>query len=101
MDKTTNRATPLLGSVFDCECVPAYRCERFPTGRRATGVGFGHSSGALPERGSAFTSVIILTIGSVLTFVSPSDSPQTNDLHLDQVECMVGERGTAELDFED
>ena len=27
--------------------VPAYLCERFPTGRRAAGVGFGYSSGAL------------------------------------------------------
>ncbi len=27
--------------------VPAYLCERFPTSRRATGVGFGYSSGAI------------------------------------------------------
>jgi hypothetical protein len=27
--------------------VRAYLCERFPTKRRATGVGFGYSSGAL------------------------------------------------------
>jgi ABC-type glucose/galactose transport system permease subunit len=26
---------------------PAYLCERFPTSRRAAGVGFGYSSGAL------------------------------------------------------
>ncbi len=27
--------------------LPAYLCERFPTTRRATGVGFGYSSGAI------------------------------------------------------
>jgi len=36
--------------------VPAYLCERFPTRRRAAGVGFGYSSGALLGRGSASTS---------------------------------------------
>jgi len=36
--------------------VPAYLCERFPTRRRAAGVGFGYSSGALLGRSSASTS---------------------------------------------
>ena len=61
-------------------------------GRRAAGVGW--------ERGSALTSAVILTIGSVMTFVSLFYSPKTKNLHLDQVGCIVGEPGTAELDPE-
>ena len=71
--------------------VPAYLCERFPTGRRAAGVGFGYSSGAL--LGAWFgayvwwahkipaiariegqdlwlSPAVILTIGSAMTFMS-------------------------------
>ena len=37
--------------------LPAYLCERFPTKTRATGVGFGYSSGALLGRGSTSMSL--------------------------------------------
>ena len=86
--------------------VPAYLCERFPTGRRAAGVGFGYSSGAL--LGAWFgvyvwwahkipfiahmegqdlwlSPAVILTIGSVMTFCSLLYSPETKHLHLDEV----------------
>jgi len=86
--------------------VPAYLCERFPTGRRAAGVGFGYSSGAL--LGAWFgvyvwwahkipfithiegqdlwlSPAVILTIGSIMTFLSLLYSPETKDLHLDEV----------------
>jgi len=76
--------------------VPAYLCERFPTRRRAAGVGFGYSSGALLGRGSASTSggptksvyrsiekqdmwlspAVILTIGSIMTFAVSGFRPR-------------------------
>ena len=86
--------------------VPAYLCERFPTKRRAAGVGFGYSSGALlgawfsiyvwwahkiPFIGAIekqdlwLSPAVILTIGSVMTFVSLLFSPETKGLQLDQV----------------
>ena len=70
-----------------CVSVPAP-----PDGPSRCGVGW--------ERGSAFMSAVILTIGSVMTFVSLFCSPKTKNLHLDQVGCIVGEPGTAEVDPE-
>jgi MFS family permease len=92
--------------------VPAYLCERFPTKRRAAGVGFGYSSGALLGAGFGayawwahkipfiaaiekqdmwLSPSVILTIGAVMTFVSLLYSPETKDLQLDE----VGERERA------
>jgi MFS family permease len=86
--------------------LPAYLCERFPTKTRATGVGFGYSSGALigawfniyvlwahkiPFIGAIekqdlwLSPAVILTIGSIMTFVSLLFSPETKQLELDQV----------------
>jgi hypothetical protein len=86
--------------------VPAYLCERFPTRRRAAGVGFGYSSGALlgawfsvyvwwahkipfiaaiEKQDMWLSPAVILTIGSVMTFVSLWYSPETKDLQLDEV----------------
>jgi MFS family permease len=86
--------------------VPAYLCERFPTKTRASGVGFGYSSGALigawfgvyvwwahsiPFIGAIekqdlwLSPAVILTIGSIMTFASLLFSPETKDLHLDEV----------------
>ena len=86
--------------------VPAYLCERFPTSRRATGVGFGYSSGALIgawfgvyvwwahkipfiahiEKGDLWLSpAVILTVGALMTIASLSFSPETKNLHLDEV----------------
>ncbi len=86
--------------------VPAYLCERFPTRRRAAGVGFGYSAGAL--LGAWFSvyvwwahkipfiaaiegqdiwlsPAVILSIGAVMTFISLLFSPETKDLSLDEV----------------
>ncbi|MGA3093295.1 MAG: MFS transporter [Terriglobales bacterium] len=92
--------------------VPAYLCERFPTKRRAAGVGFGYSSGALlgawfsayvwwahqipfvaaiEKQDMWLSPSVVLTIGAVMTFISLLYSPETKDLHLDQ----VGERERA------
>jgi MFS family permease len=83
--------------------VPAYLSERFPTSRRAVGVGFGYSSGAL--LGAWFSiyvwwahqipfinriegqdlwlsPAVILTIGAVMTFGSLLYSPETKDIEL-------------------
>ncbi len=89
--------------------VPAYLCERFPTSRRAAGVGFGYSSGALigawfgvyvwwAHRISFISAIekqdmwlspaVILTIGSVMTFASLLYSPETKDLALAEVESV-------------
>lgn len=90
--------------------VPAYLCERFPTRRRAAGVGFGYSAGAIlgawfpiytlwihnnvgfirniEGQDTWLSPAVVLTIGSIMTFVSLLYSPETKDLHLDQ----VGER---------
>jgi MHS family proline/betaine transporter-like MFS transporter len=86
--------------------VPAYLCERFPTSRRAAGVGFGYSSGALlgawfsvyvwwahkipfiaaiEKQDMWLSPAVILTIGAVMTFVSLLYSPETKDLELDEV----------------
>jgi hypothetical protein len=86
--------------------VPAYLCERFPTRRRATGVGFGYSSGALlgawfgvyvwwahkipfiaaiEKQDLWLSPAVILTIGAVMTFISLAYSPETKQLHLDEV----------------
>jgi MFS family permease len=92
--------------------VPAYLCERFPTKRRAAGVGFGYSAGAILGAWFPFyvlwahkipfvhniegqdtwlSPAVILTIGAVMTFVSLLYSPETKHLQLDE----VGERERA------
>ena len=92
--------------------VPAYLCERFPTKRRAAGVGFGYSSGALlgawfsvyvwwahkipfisaiEKQDMWLSPAVILTIGAIMTFVSLLYSPETKDLQLED----VGERERA------
>src|ERR1700690_3485495 len=89
--------------------VPAYLCERFPTRRRAAGVGLGYSSGALlgawfsayvwwahkipfiaaiEKQDMWLSPAVILTIGAVMTFVSLLYSPETKHLQLNE----VGER---------
>jgi len=92
--------------------VPAYLCERFPTSRRAAGVGLGYSSGALlgawfsvyvwwahkipfiagiEKQDMWLSPAVILTIGAVMTFVSLLYSPETKHLELNE----VGERERA------
>ncbi len=87
--------------------VPAYLSERFPTKRRAVGVGFGYSSGALlgawfsvyvwwAHRIPAIAAIekqdmwlspaVILTIGAVMTFASMWVSPETKHLKLSDVD---------------
>jgi len=86
--------------------VPAYLSERFPTRRRAVGVGFGYSSGALlgawfsvyvwwahripaiaaVEKGDLWLSpAVILTIGALMTFASMWTSPETKHLKLSEI----------------
>jgi MFS family permease len=86
--------------------VPAYLCERFPTGSRASGVGFGYSSGALlgawfgvyvwwahsipfisaiEKQDMWLSPAVILTIGTILTVASLRYSPETKHLELSQV----------------
>jgi len=86
--------------------VPAYLCERFPTKSRASGVGFGYSSGALlgawfgvyvwwahtipfiakiEKQDMWLSPAVILTVGAVMTFVSLLYSPETKRLQLDEV----------------
>jgi MFS transporter, MHS family, proline/betaine transporter len=86
--------------------VPSYLAERFPTKRRAVGVGFGYSSGAilgswfsvyvwwahrLPfvaaiEKEDMWLSpAIILTLGAFLTFGSLLFSGEKKDLELSEV----------------
>ena len=87
--------------------VPAYLCERFPTSRRATGVGFGYSSGAIigawfgalrlvgspvfpfiaqiEKQDLWLSPAVILTVGALMTIGSLFFSPETKDLHLDEV----------------
>jgi hypothetical protein len=86
--------------------VPAYLCERFPTKSRASGVGFGYSSGALlgawfglyvwwvhkiPFIGAIekqdlwLSPAVILTIGSIMTIASLFFSPETKHLDLSEV----------------
>jgi MFS family permease len=93
--------------------VPAYLAERFPTSRRAAGVGFGYSSGAL--LGAWFSiyvwwahsipfvrgiegedmwlsPAVILTIGAVMTFCSLLYSPETRGISLDEAGGMGDHR---------
>ena len=86
--------------------IPAYLAERFPTKRRATGVGFGYSSGALigawfsayvwwahniafikaiEGRDLWLSPAVILSVGSLMTFVSLLFSPETKDIDLSRV----------------
>ena len=86
--------------------VPAYLCERFPTQRRAAGVGFGYSAGALigawfsiyvwwahkipfisaiEGQDMWLSPAVILTVGAVITFVSLMFSPETKHLELSEV----------------
>jgi len=87
--------------------VPAYLCERFPTNRRAAGVGFGYSAGAIlgawfpiytlwihtnvgfirriEGQDTWLSPAVILTIGAIMTFVSLLYSPETKNLTLDEV----------------
>ena len=97
--------------------VPAYLCERFPTKRRAAGVGFGYSSGALlgawfgvyvwwahkipfiaaiEKQDLWLSPAVILTIGSIMTFISLLYSPETKHLQLDEVG--VGQPASARED---
>jgi MFS family permease len=83
--------------------VPAYLSERFPTSRRAVGVGFGYSSGALlgawfsiyvwwahsipfiraiEGQDMWLSPAVILTIGSIMTFASLFFSPETRGIEL-------------------
>ncbi len=83
--------------------VPAYLSERFPTRRRAVGVGFGYSSGALlgawfsiyvwwahsipfiraiEGQDMWLSPAVILTVGSVMTFSSLLFSPETRGIEL-------------------
>jgi MFS family permease len=86
--------------------VPAYLCERFPTSRRAAGVGFGYSSGALigawfgvyvwwahkipaisriEHQDMWLSPAVILTVGAALTFASLLFSPETKDVELSEI----------------
>ena len=102
--------------------VPAYLCERFPTRRRAVGVGFGYSSGAILGSGFGLyvwwahkipfiasiekqdmwlSPAVILTVGSVMTFISLLYSPETRDLRLDEVgEAEGAAKGKTAVDAE-
>lgn len=92
--------------------VPAYLSERFPTSRRAVGVGFGYSSGALlgawfsvyiwwahsipfiaaiEKQDMWLSPAVILTVGAIMTFGSLLFSPETRDFKLSSVEAIVGE----------
>ena len=83
--------------------LPAYLSERFPTKRRAAGLGFGYSSGAIlgawfsvyvwwahnipfiqaiEGKDLWFSPAVILTIGAVMTFGSLLFSPETKDFDL-------------------
>ena len=102
----------LLGATMACMLklawgiVPSYLSERFPTKRRAVGVGFGYSSGALlgawfsvyvwwahkipfiasiEKQDMWLSPAVILTIGAVMTFVSLLFSPETKDIALSEV----------------
>jgi MFS family permease len=83
--------------------IPAYLCERFPTKRRAAGVGLGYSGGALlgawfsiyvwwahsipfiaaiEKEDMWLSPAVVLTVGAVMTFISLLYSPETKDLEL-------------------
>jgi MFS family permease len=86
--------------------LPAYLSERFPTKRRAVGLGFGYSSGALLmswfplyilwvhkipfigtiEGGELWLSpAVIMVIGAAITFVAMYFGPETKGMSLDDV----------------
>ncbi|HYA43388.1 MAG TPA: MFS transporter [Syntrophobacteraceae bacterium] len=86
--------------------LPAYLAERFPTKRRAVGVGFGYSSGALlgawfsvyvwwahripfiaaiEKQDLWLSPAVVLTIGAAMTFVSLLFSPETRELELSTI----------------
>ncbi len=92
--------------------VPAYLSERFPTSRRAVGVGFGYSSGALlgawfsvyawwahgipfiaaiEKKDMWLSPAVVLTVGAIMTFVSLLFSPETKDIKLSDVKDIVDE----------
>jgi MFS family permease len=102
----------VVGTVLAAMCklawgmLPAYLSERFPTKRRAVGLGFGYSSGALIgawfsiyvwwahkipfikgiEGNELWLSpAVILVIGAVLTFIGMYLGPETNGISLDDV----------------
>lgn len=91
--------------------VPAYLSERFPTRRRAVGVGFGYSSGALlgawfsvyvwwahripviaaiEKKDMWLSPAVILTIGAAMTFASLLFSPETKTIELSSVGVSTG-----------
>ena len=86
--------------------IPAYLSEHFPTTRRAVGVGFGYSSGALlgawfsvyvwwahsipfvaaiEKQDLWLSPAVILTIGAVMTFGSLLFTQETKDVELSAV----------------
>ncbi|HWU40023.1 MAG TPA: MFS transporter, partial [Candidatus Acidoferrum sp.] len=86
--------------------IPAYLCERFPTKRRAAGVGFGYSAGALlgawfsvyvwwahnipfisaiEKQDMWLSPAVLLTIGALITFTSLLLSPETKHSELSDV----------------
>jgi MHS family proline/betaine transporter-like MFS transporter len=86
--------------------VPAYLSERFPTKRRAVGVGMGYSSGALlgawfsvyvwwahnipfiqriEQQDMWLSPAVVLTVGAAMTFVSLWFAPETKNLELSEV----------------
>jgi MFS family permease len=88
--------------------IPAYLSERFPTRRRALGVGLGYSSGALlgawfsiyvwwvhkipyiasiEKQDLWLSPSVILTVGAAMTFVSLLFSPETKGLDLSSVDA--------------
>jgi len=91
--------------------VPSYLCERFPTKRRAVGVGFGYSAGALigawfsayvwwahkipfirsiEGKDMWLSPAVILTVGAIITFVSLFYSPETKGIALADVRAGRG-----------
>lgn len=102
----------VAGTVMAAMCklawgmLPAYLSERFPTKRRAVGLGFGYSSGALIgawfsiyvwwahkipfvkaiEGNDLWLSpAVILVIGAMITFIGMYLGPETNGIALDDV----------------
>ncbi|MGA3119055.1 MAG: MFS transporter, partial [Syntrophobacteraceae bacterium] len=86
--------------------IPAYLSERFPTKRRAVGVGFGYSSGALlgawfsvyvwwahsipfieaiEKEDMWLSPAVVLTVGATMIFLSMLCSPETKELELSSV----------------
>jgi MFS family permease len=86
--------------------LPAYLSERFPTKRRAVGLGFGYSAGALlgawfsvyvwwahnipfisaiEGKDLWLSPAVILTVGALMTYVSLFFSPETKNLELSEI----------------